>query len=125
MITDFAKSRVALLLGNSGASTAIGSCIPTYFIIGSGSGTVVSTQTTLFNAVDRQIFTSTDLTTTQKITWTGDWNTVEMSGIQLREFGVLPSGGALTGSIWSKTGLPSITFDGTNELKIQETWEVY
>lgn len=124
MITNWGKNRIALLIGNSGASVAIGSSVPTYFVIGSGSGTALATQTALLNTTDRQVFTSTDLTTTQKITWTGDWSSVEMSGLFLTEFGVIPSGGGLTGSIWSRTGLPSVTFDGTNELRISETWEV-
>ena len=45
---------------------------------------------------------------------------------QLREFGMTISGTGLTGSIWSRTGLAdAITFDGTNELRIEETWEVF
>lgn len=119
MILNWAKQTTAFLIGGSTTT------IPTYFIIGSGSGTVVASQVELFNPVDRQAFTSSDLTTLYKIKYTGDWNSIEMSGIQLREVGITISGPALTGSIWSKVNFPSITFDGTNELRIEETWEVF
>lgn len=118
-ITDYAKSRTALLIGGSTVN------VPTYFVIGSGSGTFASSQTTLIAEEDRQAVTSTDLTSTYKVIYQGDWNAVEMSGLTLNEFGLIGSASASTGSIWSRTNLPSITFDGTNELRIQETVEIY
>jgi hypothetical protein len=48
-----------------------------------------------------------------------------MSGLVLREFGLTVSGAGNTGSVWSRTGMPAIIFDGTNELRIEEIWEVY
>lgn len=119
MILDWGKRQTALLI--AGSTTTV----PTYFMIGSGSGAVLASQTTLVGAVDRQAVTSTDASTNYKVKYTGDWNSIEMSGIDLREFGVIPSGATTTGSMWSRTGLPSINFDGTNELRIEETWEVY
>lgn len=118
---NVARQNIALLIGGS----LTGSDIPAYFMIGSGSGTVVVTQTALIAPLDRQLFTSTDLTTTYNVTWTGDWNTVEMSGISLTEFGVTYSGTGTTGSMWTRTALPAINFDGTNELRIEETMEVF
>lgn len=118
-ITNIGKAYTTLLIGGS-IST-----YPTNFIIGSGSGTFSASQTTLIGATDRQTVTSTDLSVPQKVSWQGDWNSVEMSGLSLTEFGMIPSGAGLTGSIWSRTNLPAIIFDGTNELRISETWEVY
>jgi hypothetical protein len=119
MILDFAKQRIALLLAGS-IST-----YPNFFMLGSGSGATLSTDTTLVCAVDRQAVTSTNGSNSQKVTWIGDWNSVEMSGIQLREFGMTGSNPGTTGSMWSKMSMPTITFDGTNELRIEENWEVF
>lgn len=119
MIVNWTKQQVALFLAGSQSS------YPNFFMIGSGSGTVAVTQTTLIAPIDRQSVTSTNGSTAYKIKWTGDWNSVEMSGIQLREFGLCISGATTTGSIWSRAGLPAITFNGTNELRIEENWEVY
>jgi len=118
MITNYGKNRVALLVGGSATN------YPTYFLLGIGSGTAAVTQTTLISGSDAQIFTSTTYPTAYKVTFQGDWNSVEMSGIQLREFGV-SSGSIVNGSVWSRTALPALTFDGTNELRIESTWEVY
>lgn len=125
VVTNWAKNQIAFLIGNSGTSANISTSIPSYFIIGSGSGVALSTDTAMLRAVDRQAFTSTDLTTTQKITWQGDWSSTELSGLAIREFGVILSGAGLTGSIWSRTNFPGVTFDGSNEMRIEETWEVY
>ena len=119
MITNWAKSQVPLILG--GSSTIV----PTYFIIGTGSSTVAVGNTTLATATDRQAITGSDVSTTYKVKYTGDWTSVEMSGTQLTEFGMIISGGGLTGSIWSRVYFPAITFDGTNELRAEETWEIY
>lgn len=119
VVTNWARRIVAYNLAGSGMP------VPTYFVIGSGSGTVATTDTALFNIYDRQVFTSTTTGTVQKVSWQGDWNSVELSGTSISEFGVIPSGTGLTGSIWSHTVFPSIIFDGTNELRIEETWEVF
>ena len=119
MILDWTKRELALFLAGSATNR------PTYFMLGSGSGTVVSTQTTLFNPFDGQEATSVTGSTIYKIKYQGDWNSVEMSGIQLREFAICGSSSTITGSIWSRTTFPAITFDGTNELRVEETWTVY
>ena len=119
MILNRGKSEMALVLG--GSSTIV----PTYFIIGTGSSTVAVGNTSLVTASDRQAITGSDVSTTFKVRYTGDWTSTEMSGTVLTEFGMIPSGGALTGSIWSRSVIPGITFDGTNELRVEETWEVF
>ena len=54
MILDLTKRNIALFLIGSNNN------YPQYFAIGSGSGTVVSTQTTLISPFDRQSVTSTN-----------------------------------------------------------------
>ena len=118
-VLNYAKNQVALLVAGS-TTTA-----PTYLIIGTGSATIVAGDTELTTANDRQAVTATTHPSLVKTKWQGDWNSVEMSGIQLTEWGMIGSADLLTGSIWSKEVIPSLTFDGTNELRIEETWEVF
>lgn len=119
MILDYTKNQMILLIG--GSSTTV----PTYAMIGSGSGTAYSTQTELIAPTDRQAITTGSYTSAYKIKYIIDWNSVEMSGLQLREFGMCGSQTGLVGSMWSRTTIPAITFDGTNELRCEETLEVY
>jgi len=119
MFLNEGKKNVAFLIGGSITS------IPTAFLIGTGSGITTLTQSGLITVYDKQDFTSIDNTTMYKIKYTGDWNSVEMSGIQLREFGIACSGSGINLNTWSRTNLPAVTFDGTNELRVVENWVVY
>ena len=119
MIVNYTKERIANVLNGTTVE------VPSYFMIGSGSGTALATQTTLITPTDRQLMTSRSGTSTYKVMWQGDWNNTEMSGLSLREFGLTISGTGTTGSMWSRTTLPTITFDGSMELQIQEQWEVF
>jgi len=119
VFNNFGKNRITLLMGGSIAENI------DYFMIGTGSATVSVTQDSLITATDRQLTTDVTYPSLQKIKLQGDWNSVEMSGTQLTEFGVTISGTGTTGSIWSRSQIPSLTFDGTNELRIEETIEVF
>jgi len=120
MILNWAKTRTALFLAGSNTT------YPSFTMIGSGSGAAIATQTTLIEPWDRQEVTATNGSSAYKIKWTTDWNSVELSGNQLSEWGMCISGAGTTGSMWSRTTMPSpITFDGTTELRIEETWEVF
>jgi hypothetical protein len=119
VILNWAKKQVGLFIAGSQLE------YPQFFMIGSGSGTTLTTQTSLINPTDRQAVTSSNGSTAYKVKWTGDWSSVEISGLNLREFGMCLSGTGTTGSMWSRTGLPTIVFDGTNELRIEESWEIY
>lgn len=118
-ILNYAKNAVTLGLGGSI------SLYPSYMMIGSGSGTFSASQSSLIAPRDRQGITSTTYPTSTSLTWQGDWSSVEISGTQLREFGMTGSGTGTNGSMWSRTTCQAITFDGTNELRIEETWEVF
>lgn len=118
-VVNYYKNRVALLIGGSITEN------PDYFIIGTGSSTVTSSDTELVSASDRQEATSTSYPSLYKTKFQGDWSTTEMSGTTLSEFGLVTSGTGVTGSIWTRTVIPSIEFDGTNELRIEETTEIY
>lgn len=119
VVLNYARNRAALLFGGSIVEAI------DYLMIGTGSETIDVTQDSLTTPVDRQLTTALTYPTLQKIKSQGDWNSVEMSGIQLSEFGVTTSGVGVTGSMWSKSVIPSLTFDGTNELRIEETIEFF
>jgi len=117
-ITNVGKSGMALLLSQSGTR-------PGTIAIGTGSGEVAVTNTTLVNMTSRKVFSSTDITTPTEITYVGDWNSLEMSGTNLTEFGVFISGtGTAVGKSWSREGFAGIEFDGTNELQIQCVYKI-
>lgn len=118
VVTNYGKNRIILFLG--GSSTYI----PSSVFIGKGSGISLVTDTTLISGTDAQLFTTTSYPTSYKTKWQADWNSVEMSGIQLTEYGI-GSGIDAIGSVWSRTSIPSLTFDGTNELRIETVWNVY
>jgi hypothetical protein len=116
--TNYGKNQLALLFGGSTTS------IPGFMLIGSGSGITAVTNGSLINGVDSQTFTSTTYPTAYKVKRQADWNSVEMSGTQLREFGQ-STGSNISGAVWTRTNIPAITFDGTNELRIEEAILIY
>ena len=114
--------------GLSGVQVAIGvdsAQRPQYMAIGSGSGAVATTNILLIGEKSRRTPTSTSTSVTNKITYITDWNSVEMSGIDLQEFGMFPTSVSSAGSCYSREGFTGVEFDGTNELQIQLTYEVY
>jgi hypothetical protein len=47
-----------------------------------------------------------------------------MSGLTLREFGVGTTLGT-SGNLWERESLSDVSFDGTQELQLQITWEIF
>ena len=97
--------------------------------IGTGSATISTTDTTLTNEVDRnQLFQPTNdilqLLTVQNNTVTAqsDFSSVEMSGVQLTEFGTFNNSVGGTGNMFNKENIGSIGFDGTIELQVINTF---
>jgi hypothetical protein len=118
MINNYTKNQATLLIGGSITTT------PTSMVFGIGSSTVAVTDTTLTTGSFALVLTSKTYPSFNKITFQADANSVQMSGLQLREFGII-SGLNATGSIYDRTVIPALTFDGTNEIQIQTTWEVF
>ena len=116
VFVNVGRSGTAMLLAGFGA-------VPNWIGIGSGSGAVNVNNTVLIAHTDRNAITgSADTSTVQKTSYTADFTSVEISGTNLREFGLfnLSSGGTL----WVREGFASVSFDGTNELQIQIILEV-
>ena|SRR3990167_1732024 len=123
MILNYAKNRTILLLGGSILNTGSQN-YPTYFMLGTGSSTVFATQDSLLTANDRQLMTNKTYPTSQKIKFQGDWNSVELSGLTINEFGICGSELTTTGSMWSRSVFEGVTFDGTQEMRILESVEI-
>jgi len=95
--------------------------------VGDGSGTALVTNTTLVSERNRTSITgSPDFSTAQKATFQADFNSVQMSGINLTEFGLTDttSGTSQAGSMWQREAFGSVVFDGSNELQVTTTLEV-
>lgn len=93
---------------------------PRYLEIGSGSGTFLPTLGSLYDAIGSRIdFTTRDIGTAAQVDFQWDKNSVDMSGVNLRE--ILIGGSAATDSNdgWFIANFPSTAFDGTNELQVQ------
>jgi len=114
MFTNSGKSGTALLWGPSGTR-------PDYVAIGSGSGAVAVTNTDLVAEVFGVAFTSEFIGSSQFWETQADFNSVQMSGIGLKEFGVKVSGL----NVWNREGFANIDFDGTLELQIKTKWETF
>ncbi len=116
--TDTGRKMITIRLGSATPE-------PIGFIgIGSGSGTASVSDSTLLNNVNRINLTgSPDFTTDQKVTFQGDLNSIQMSGIDLTEFGLseTASGTGFPGSMWLRESFGSIVFDGSNELQVIAT----
>ena len=118
VITTYGKIEIATRIGSN-------TNIPVSFGIGTGSTSASINDLVLDSEIDKQTFSSVNLSGVRTLTFQGDWNSIEMSGIQLAEWGIFSFSGATTGSCWSREAFTPVTFDGTNELQIEETWEVY
>jgi len=119
VMLDTGKSGAALLLGPSGTR-------PNLFNLGSGSGTIAVTDTWLKADLDfPRIFTNVDISTSKETTWTGDWDALGLSGLTPSEF-VLSTGSTIeSGTAWVLEYFGSRTYDGSRELQIQITLQVY
>ena len=119
--TNAGAQQIAWALGSNLSNNYI-----QYFAVGIGSATAgVGNVTMVTETGARSVLTgSPNFATARKVGFQFDFNSVEMSGIRLFEFGFLGSATGSTGSIWQIERIGSIVFDGTSELQITNTIEV-
>lgn len=110
-------------IGKSGLALAfIGSMDkPNHLCIGSGSGAVSVSRTNLIAQVGSSIFSSVDASTVNEVSFQADFGASSMSGINLREFGVK----AGSGTLFNIEGFDAVNFNGTQELQIQVTFQIF
>lgn len=120
MFTDAGRQFVAWRLGSSLPDLYIN-----YIGIGIGSTTATEADTTLVSESNRVAITgSPDFTDARKVTFQADLNSVQMSGINLAEFGLFHMASGQGGSVWQREAFDPIEFDGTNEVQIISTLQV-
>ena len=117
--------------GRQAVTWRLGSSLPDLYIqhvgIGTGSAQVLVSDVTLVTESNRTDITgSPDFSENRKVGFQADFNSVQMSGTDLTEFGLthVVSGGGAPGSFWEREGFDAIEFDGTNELQIFTTLQV-
>ena len=114
VITTTGTSGTAILLRG-------GSVVPSYIAIGSGSGTALDSVTGLFAQFESGTFSSIGSGILNVTSWITDFSALVMSGNELREFGLFDE----NNDCWHYENLGDpVIFDGSNELKIEITWEV-
>ena len=118
-ITDYGKTQLTYAIVGSLTQ------FPQYAALGSGSGAFVSTQSGLVAQVGSRVIWSTrDISTIQQVSYQFDFGASSMSGLTLREFGIGTTLGT-SGNLWERESLSEVTFDGTQELQLQITWEIF
>ncbi len=115
------KSGTALLLTGTNK-------IPDYCVLGTGSSSFSVTDTDLNTPVHWATFDSTDATTVNKVIYTTTFDSVTASGTAAyKELGVFTSGASSINTLWGKEAFAgnAITADGTIEIQIQYTMEIW
>lgn len=117
--TTYGKSGLALLMVGSAN-------LPRYCEIGSGSGAAVAGLGSNVAAVGSRVsYSSRDISVAQEVVFSFDFNSVVMSGVNLREFGIGGSAARGSNDLWVREAFPFIQFDGTNELSIDVNFDIF
>jgi len=103
------------------AANMSGSSLPNKIAIGTSGLAFASGNTTLGSEVDRNQITSTDLSTTEQVTFVSNFSAPEISGTILKEFGTFTDNTMLDRQVL--TG--SLVFDGEQELQAQTTFKFF
>lgn len=116
VVTNVGRSGTTLLISS-------GSTRPTHISLEGTSGATLASVGSLISTIGIKAFTSTNTTTVNQVKWTGDWDSYTMSGLSLLGFGLQT--GSPTGDLWHYENFgTAISFDGTNELRVEITWEI-
>ena len=104
------------------AANMVGSALPTACAVGIGSTTFVSGNTALVSEFERNLYSSSDLSTPEQVTLTTDWSPVEVSGLIMKEHGMMTAGSQMLNR---EVLTGSLVFTGDEELQIQQTFKFY
>jgi len=116
VITNVGLSGLTLLM--AGSSTP-----PAYIAVGIGSKTELNTVSSLSDIKVILPFSSRDISTYKNITWTSDFSSVLMSGLSFKEFSL--NTGSPAQEAWHYVNLGNgVTFDGSNELRVELQWRI-
>ena len=119
VFTNIGKSGLALSFAGS-------MTLPTMCDVGVGSQEVTANKSGLDDGQVTSVFTTRDISTQREVTYTIDFSSITMSGLLFSEFGLRTSGGGLgSGDFFNVDNTTPTQYDGTNELQIQLTYEVF
>jgi len=104
------------------AANMAGSALATHIAIGTGSTTFTSGDTALDNEVERNLISSSDLTSSEQITFIADWSPVEVSGLTIKEHGTMTTGSSMLNR---EVLTGSLVFTGEEELQVQQTFKFF
>ena len=119
MMTNYGKSGLALALAGS-------MTLPTMGDVGTGSAAIAVTRSGLATPAATTYFTTRDIGTQKQVTYTFDYSSITLSGLLVKEFGIRTSGGGLgSGTFFNIDNSTAVQYDGTNELQLQVTFQVF
>jgi hypothetical protein len=118
-LTNNSVSGTALLLVGSGA-------FPQYGVIGTGSATFAPAVGSMISEIgSRSIWFTRDITTVGEVNFEYQYNSIQMSGITLKEFGIAVGSTTNAQDLWNRETIPATLFDGSNELIIDYKLKVF
>jgi hypothetical protein len=108
-----------LLLVGSGS-------FPQYAVLGNGSETFNPAVGSIIAEIgSRSIWFTRDITTVGEVNFEFQYNSIQMSGITLKEFGLAVGSTTNAQDLWNRETIPSTLFDGSNELIIDYKLKVF
>ncbi len=111
-------------LNVAAASMGGSQAFPIFIALGTSGLVFDISNIMLGSEFDRNVINTYDFATEEEVTMIADWSPTEISGLVLREVGVLNSG--LGGAMSSRNVLTgSLVFDGEQELQIQQTYKFF
>jgi hypothetical protein len=121
MITNVGISGAARRLGGYSSGTF-------WVMLGSVSGTTAVTTTGLTGAVahgkSAKQTGSCDISVLNKFTLLNDFDSITISGFNVKQFGFMVGSKTLQ-TLWQIETISGVQFDGTNELQTEFTWRVF
>ena len=81
------------------AANMTGSALPTAIGIGTSGTAFTIGDTALANEVERNLYSTNDLSTSTQVTFTSDWSPVEVSGLIIKEHGMFTAG-SIVPQLW-------------------------
>lgn len=104
------------------AAGLTGSALPTHCAIGVTGTAFVSGNTVLGSEVERNAYSTADLSTAGQVTFVTDWSPVEVSGLIIKEHGMFTLGSSMVNR---EVLTGSLVMTGDEELQVQQTFKFF
>ncbi len=104
------------------AASMTGSALPTAIGIGTSGIAYASGNTILGSEVERNLYSTSDLSSAKEVTFTADWSPVEVSGLIIKEHGMFTAGSTMLNR---EVLTGSLVMTGEEELQVKQTFQFY